>query len=362
MHACSQRVATAFHDQDSTQFLTPRPSRFRHQRLRDALQELATIDDQASVGTAFRTLFEHGLLDLPLPGSKETRTRFRCLIELGAHDLSLARLAQSHCDAISILHEAGREPAPHAIYGVWAECSRDALLRAECTSQGWLLHGELPNCAGASSVDRVLVVARLPETMIFDVPRSAFGGLEFEPHRTVGMFAADSCSVRVARCQLPVDALVGSPAFYASRRGVWSGELDVAACWMGGAVGVYRSALNSLQPSNADPHAQRHLGAAFASLSAAGQVLHDAAHAIDAGEGVTALQRRALWTRRVIAQSCTEVLDHVSRALSETPLWFDQGYARRIADLPVYLRDAHADRDLAMLGELVSKLDDPSWL
>lgn len=356
-------MATAFHNQDSTQFLTPRPSRFRHQRLRDALQELAPVDDAPSVAAALRTLFEHGMLDLPVPGSKETRTRFRCLIELGAHDLSLARLAQSHCDAVSILYEAGREPAQRAMYGVWAECSRDAMLRAECTSQGWLLHGELPNCAGVNNVDRALIVARLPETMVFDVPRSAFGGMELEPHRTVGLLAADSGSVRVSSCRLPVDALVGSPGFYAGRRGVWAGALDVAACWMGGAVGIYRAGLNSLGPaSHVEPHAQRHLGAAFASLSAAGQVLHDAAHAIDAGESATALERRALWTRRVVAESCSAVLEHMTRALSETPLWFDHAYARRIADLPVYMREAHADRDLAALGELVSKLDDPSWL
>jgi hypothetical protein len=105
-----------------------------------------------------------------------------------------------------------------------------------------------------------------------------------------------------------------------------------------------------------------HLGAAFASLSAAGQVLHDAAHAIDGGESAAALQRRALWTRHVVEQSCFSVLDHMSLALADAPMMFDAAQARRIADLPVYLRQNQTERDLASLGELVSKLNDASWL
>jgi len=354
---------TALQAQESAQLLTPRPTRFRHQKLRDALRDLPPLGDIPSVATATRELFENGYLDLPLLGEKDTRTRFRCLVELGAHDLSLARLAQGHADALSVLHEAGREPVAKSVYGVWATRSHEQLLRAECTSEGWLLHGELPNCAGINSVDRALILARLPEPMLFDVPRSALGSVEVETYRAVGMAAADSCSVHLERCQLSVDAIAGSPGFFTARRGFWAGAIDVAACWLGGAVGVYRASLNQLsQPIVFDSHAQAHLGAAFASLSAAGQVLHDAAHAIDAGEATAALQRRALWTRHVVEQSCSAVLDHTSRALGDTPMLFDAAHARRIADLPVYLRQNQTERDLASLGELVSKLNDASWL
>jgi alkylation response protein AidB-like acyl-CoA dehydrogenase len=203
----------------------------------------------------------------------------------------------------------------------------------------------------------------LPEPMLFDVPRSALGSIEVEPYRAVGMAAADSCSVHLERCQLPVDALVGSPGFYTARRGLWAGAIDVAACWLGGAVGVYRASLNQLsQPLSFDAHAQAHLGAAFASLSAAGQVIHDAAHAIDAAEATAALQRRALWTRHVVEQSALSVLDHMGRAIGDSPMLFDAALARRVADLPVYLRQNQTERDLAALGELVSKLSDASWL
>jgi alkylation response protein AidB-like acyl-CoA dehydrogenase len=330
--------------------------------LREALRDLSPLGDATSVAAAARELFEHGFLDLPPPGSKETRTRFRCLVELGAHDLSLARLAESHTNAIAILREAGREPEPRALYGVWATQSVTRVLRAECTSQGWLLHGELANCPGVSSVDRALIVARLPEPMLFEVPRSALSRIEVDVSRAVGMAAADSCNVHLEKCQLPLDAFVGSPGFYSSRRGYWAGEIGVAACWLGGAVGLYRTFLNHRSETVGDAHAHAHLGAAYASLATAGQVLHDAAAAIDAGENAAALQRRALWTRHVVEQCCLSVLDHVGRALGDSPIMFDKAQAHRVADLPVYLRQCQAERDLAALGEIVENLGDPTWL
>jgi len=40
----------------------------------------------------------------------------------------------------------------------------------------------------------------------------------------------------------------------------------------------------------------------------------------------------------------------VGRAGGTTPLTFDRAHARRAADLVVYLRQHHAERDLAALG------------
>ena len=48
---------------------------------------------------------------LPNPGSGDTASRFGALADWAAKDLSLARLAEGHLDALSILAEAGREPS-----------------------------------------------------------------------------------------------------------------------------------------------------------------------------------------------------------------------------------------------------------
>ena len=76
-------------------------------------------------GTTTAAAFAHavrsGRLDLPLPGSGRTRERWAALADLAEKDLSLARLAEGHADAIAILAELGASPpAAGSRWGVWA--------------------------------------------------------------------------------------------------------------------------------------------------------------------------------------------------------------------------------------------------
>ena len=50
---------------------------------------------------------------MPLPGSGQTRVRWVVLAGLAEEDLSLARLAKDHTDAIAILAELGASPLSH---------------------------------------------------------------------------------------------------------------------------------------------------------------------------------------------------------------------------------------------------------
>lgn len=50
---------------------------------------------------------------------------------------------------------------------------------------------------------------------------------------------------------------------------------------------------------------------------------------------------------------CNRILDHVGRALGAGPLAHDADVAQRIADVTVYTRQCHAERDEAWLGELL---------
>jgi hypothetical protein len=47
-------------------------------------------------------------------------------------------------------------------------------------------------------------------------------------------------------------------------------------------------------------------------------------------------------------------MTHATRALGAGPLCRNARFARALADLPVFLRQSHAERDLAALGELVA--------
>ena len=58
--------------------------------------------------------------------------------------------------------------------------------------------------------------------------------------------------------------------------------------------------------------------------------------------------------RQVVADTAHEVLDRVGRALGPGPLTSEEEHARRVADLTVYLRQHHGERDLARLGGSVA--------
>jgi hypothetical protein len=89
--------------------------------------------------------------------------------------------------------------------------------------------------------------------------------------------------------------------------------------------------------------------------------LDDAGHRIDADPTNRrgTFQTLALEVRHVIESGCTEILERVGRAGGARPVSLDGQQSRRAADLYVYLRQHHGERDLAELGRL--SLDGPSW-
>jgi hypothetical protein len=64
---------------------------------------------------------------------------------------------------------------------------------------------------------------------------------------------------------------------------------------------------------------------------------------------------RALRVRALTEAVAADVLTRTGRALGAGPLGHDRAHSRAVADLTVYLRQHHAERDLARLGELVAE-------
>jgi alkylation response protein AidB-like acyl-CoA dehydrogenase len=295
-----------------------------------------------------------GALDLPQPGSGRTHERFGRLARLGEVDLVRARLGEGHADAVAILRELdGPVPEPH-VWGVWA--ARPDSLRARLVDGAWTLTGERAWCSGAGTCTRALVTARADDGVrLFAVDPSDPGAVALAgTWSAVGMAASDTRTMRFTA----VPALpVGDPGAYTDRPGFWHGGIGVAACWYGGAVGVARTLLPAVGD---DPHALAHLGAVDAALGSARAMLTRAAAEIDA-DPVRDVTHRARQVRAVVEQVATEVLARVGRALGAGPLGHDRAHARRVADLTVYLRQGHAERDLAELGSLVAAQLDPAW-
>ena len=298
-----------------------------------------------TAGPALRTLLTAGALDLPLPGEGDTLRRWTALGELSAADLTLGRLAEAHADAVAILAELGG-PAAAGLWGVWAAEPPTARV----TESGGRLSGTKAWCSGAEFLDRALITAagRLWAIEVADVvpDRASWPA--------VGMAA--SGTVTVALDGVPA-VPVGGPGAYLDRPGFWHGAAGVAACWYGGALGAARLLLAAGRARPLNPHAQAHLGAVDALV--AGLAAHLAAAAAEVDAGAPGDRLRAMRLRARVEAGATEILDRVGRALGPGPMAGDPVHARRVADLPVYLRQSHAERDLATLGELAA--DTATW-
>jgi len=314
-----------------------------------------------SMADRLRALVQSGGLNLPLPGAGDTRARWHALSEISRSNVVLGRLAEAHCDALAILDELGGPASqPGRIWGVWAAEPPVPVVDATETSEGWVLNGVKPWCSGASSCTDALITARTPvgrALFAVDLGKPWAKPLANTWH-AVGMAESDSGAVEFTDADA---TLVGSPGAYLDRPGFWHGAIGVAACWFGGACGVADILHRHVRAGRGDEHTAAHLGAVAALLHTARASLDTAADAIDAdpADRLGTSRIRARSVRAVVEMSATGVLDRVGRALGAAPLCSDPAHAQRVADLTVYLRQSHAERDLAELGHDLEGLEHP---
>jgi alkylation response protein AidB-like acyl-CoA dehydrogenase len=296
-----------------------------------------------------------GLLDLPLPGSGHTLERFTALSGWGRADLVFARLAEGHADAAAILAELCGPAPGDDLWGVWAAVPRS--VRATRSGTGWILDGDRPWCSGAGVCTRALVTAEAddgPRLFAIDV-----AGVDVLAGTwpAVGMAGSDSRTIRLHRT--PATAVGGAGA-YVDRPGFRHGGIGVAACWYGGAAGIADALYTAARAKDLGPHALAHLGAVDIALHECRLLLADAAARIDARPDADQT-RLSAQVRLGIEAHAADVLDRVGRALGASPLCLDHTHARRVADLTVYLRQTHAEADLAALGATARDDGGAAW-
>ncbi|WP_326542447.1 acyl-CoA dehydrogenase [Pseudorhodoferax sp.] len=290
---------------------------------------------------------------LPLPGGGHTLQRWQALASVAAQDLSLAKLFEGHTDALAILAELG-VPAARGAWATW--CAEPPGARLQCSEpdpSGWLrLSGRKAWCSGAAGVDHALVSGwnAAGQACLAAVALDQSGvRITAEGWQATGMAATRS--VDVVFDAVPARA-VGTPGAYLQRPGFWQGGAGIAACWWGGAAGIARSVHAALaaRGERVDAHQRAHLGQIDVALQASAALLRAAAAWIDAHPRHDA-QAWALRVRLAAERAATDVLHHTGRALGAGPLCQDAALGRALADLPIFLRQSHAERDLAALGQ-----------
>lgn len=309
-----------------------------------------------------QALQEDHLDRLPLPGHGHTLQRWQTLARIAGCDLSLAKLYEGHTDALAILAECG---APHGlgdgIWGVWAAeppSARARIISRE--GQHVRLAGSKAWCSGALQIDRALLTAwddsDQPQLVAIELSEPS-QQIIADHWQAVGM--ATTTSVEIVFEDSPGIA-IGEPGQYLSRPGFWHGGGGIAACWYGAAEALADYLREHCRKPQPDPHADAHLGAVDAALYGARAALRECAAWIDHYPSMDASfpVRRA---RAQVEQAVEQVTHHVGRALGATPFCRSSHFARLSADLPVYLRQSHAERDLATLGQQLAQDPAGAW-
>ncbi|WP_152476878.1 acyl-CoA dehydrogenase [Nocardiopsis salina] len=317
-------------------------------------QQRSPADPAGSGATlaALRRELHDGGLDLPLPGGGNTWKRWQALIRLAREDLSLARLAEGHTDAVAILAELGSHPpASGELWGVWAAHPPGHRLAARRLGGEWVLDGRKAFCSGAYSCTHALVTAEPTpgERRLFAVANEGTV-VERDTWAAAGMAASETLTLvfhGVPAVQ------VGAADAYTARPGFHHGGAGVAACWYGGALGVAEPLASRARGRSPDTHTLAHFGTVVRDLRRAEDVLCRAAHGIDADPRDTegSADERALLVRSAVAATCSSVLETCAESLGPGPFAFDPRYTRAAQDLSVYVRQHHGARDLARLGE-----------
>ncbi len=332
---------------------------------------LAQLGREQAAAHALQTLIEAGLDQLEPPGGGRTLRRWQALAAVAEHDLSLAKLYEGHTDALAILCELGELGELRAARGalpmwaVWAaEAPQGRTLIRTAADGGIRLEGSKCWCSGAADVTHGLLTAwhedgRGPQLVGVTMAQPGIT-VSSDAWHAVGM--AGSASVNVSFHGAHA-RLVGSEGRYLSRAGFWHGGAGVAACWYGGAKALGESLRQAVVKSGAaSAHAFRlaALGKVELALAQTAGLLREAAAWIDANPQQDA-SAVALRTRLACEQCAATVQDECGRALGAAAYCLDADFARTAADLPVFIRQSHGERDFAALGNKVAAGAESAW-
>ncbi|MCU1518870.1 MAG: hypothetical protein JWQ75_3591 [Pseudarthrobacter sp.] len=317
----------------------------------------------------------------PQPGRGSTAELWELLASVAAVDVAAGRIFEPHLDAVAILAQSGMADPVDGAWGVFAAEGPGARLEAKTGDAGILLSGSKPWCSLAPLLDHAVITAHTETGS-----RAAFAvdlhhpGVTCEEPAWIARGLREIPSGTVHFNEVPAEQL-GGDGWYFSRPGFAWGGMGVAACWLGGAVAVARDYRDSLRDAadrgrEPDQIALASLGEADRILTSTLNYLAGTAARIDdggrsggdeptSGGGQRSDADRSAWSdalrvRGTVAAAVERVLSLVSRNRGPAPLAFDEPYAKRMADLALYIRQHHALRDDAQLGALTLK-GEPPW-
>ncbi len=304
--------------------------------------------------------------ELPHPMEGRTMHLWESLATLGACNLSVARTIEPHLDALSIIHQAASieldavMEADDSCWGVFAAEGKDHHLQAHRHGDGWVLTGMKPWCSLATHLTHAIVTART------DSGRRAFAvslkdpGVSTFDAGWVALGLPEVTSGPVSFDHVPATP-IGGTGWYFSRPGFAWGGVGVAAIWFGAATAVARRVYTHCKGREADQISLMHLGLVDGHLAAARNGLAVAARRADGARRAGPDALTAARARAAVVLASESILELAGHAMGPEPLAFDSDHASRTADLAFYLRQDHAERSVASIGQKLLAQSQLPW-
>ncbi|WP_127491038.1 acyl-CoA dehydrogenase family protein [Acinetobacter calcoaceticus] len=309
--------------------------------------ESALAEDKSKLRIGLLSQLVNLAKNLPYPASGQTYQRWQLFAQIAGSDLSLAKLFESHCDALSILNELGyQKEIDDQIWAVWAADGGPAPLQIKDN----LCNGIKPWCSGAEFIQKALMSYKdqqgQAQLCIADLNHSSIT-TDLSHWHAVGMHATQTA--RVTFENTPVKP-IGHPNSYLERPGFWHGAAGVAACWYGAAVRLASFLQESCQ-ANPNPFKKLYLGESARQLAITKQYFQYVAELID-HQPLLSHEREIRILRAQTEQCCQSVVEQVGKALGARPFCEEATFAQLVADLPVFIRQSHAAFDYEQIAEL----------
>lgn len=304
--------------------------------------------------------------ELPSPMDGSTRRLWESLATVAAANVSVARILEPHLDALAIIGQAPDlgladvEEGANGCWGVFAAEAPGSYLEASQEGGGWTLSGTKPWCSLGSELSHAVVTART------DGGRRAFAvwlkqpGVLADDGGWAALGLAKISSGPISFDKVPAVPL-GGPGWYFSRPGFSWGGAGVAAVWFGAAVAIARRVYLHCTSREADQIARMHLGLIDAEVCSARNALLLAARHADGHDGSTGHALAAARARAAVVRCAEAILATAGHAMGPAPLAFEPEYAARTADLALYLRQDHAERSTAAIGQQLIEAAATPW-
>ena len=326
---------------------------------------------------AFNALKKAGFLKIILPGETldfaigNNTSILNLLRQIGAADLSVARIFEGHLNALMLISRfAGEEQklrffelaGQENLFGIWNTEAQNGIKFSSKDTGGVDIYGEKTFCSGSADLDCPIITGQLDGAgwQMAVVPGSRLQNrIDDSFWDPLGMRASVSHKIDFTGIEIDKDSLIGAPGDYYQQPWFSGGAIRFCAAQLGGAQSVMEETIQYLKTLHrTDDYAQKTRIAEMAVLINSGMSLiskaGEIADAVVSGRtGTEMLTAFANMMRISTEEIANRVMQLSEKSVGARGLMRPARLERLHRDLRYYLRQPAPDATLIAVADHV---------